>query len=141
MNIIQCKICKKPFHSVGSKICSDCLQRIDKDFFIVRDYIYDNQGADIDTVSEATGVEKFIILHLLKEGRLELATPGGAGGTMLNCEVCKKPIITGRMCEGCKSKVSETIQKSVEGGKPPAQNKKQDASKPTNKMHTRYDKQ
>ena len=141
MNIIQCKMCKKPFHSIGSKICPECLEKIDKDFFIVRDYIYDNQGVDIDTVCEETGVEKVVILHLLKEGRLTLATTGGSGGTMLMCEVCRKPIHTGRMCEVCKSKVTETIQKNVEGNKPPEPKKEPaDPSKASAKMHVKHDK-
>ena len=140
MNIIQCKMCKKPFHSIGGKVCPDCLKKIDQDFFVVRDYIYDNQGADIDTVSEETGVEKAVILHLLKEGRLTLATPGGAGGSMLMCEVCKKPIVSGRMCEVCKNKVASTMQKNVDGNKPPPEKKQTEASKYSSKMHTRHDR-
>lgn len=113
MNIIQCTFCKKPFQSFGGRICGNCLERIDKDFITVRDYIYDNKHADIDTVSEETGVPKQIILHLLKEGRLIIDDPDGGGG-LLFCEVCKKPINTGRMCKDCKDIVSVTMQKSIE---------------------------
>ena len=142
MNIIQCKMCKKPFHSIGGKICPECLHKIDQDFIIVRDYIYDNQGADIDTVAEETEVDKAVILHLLKEGRLTLSSTGSGGGSMLMCEVCRKPIYTGRMCEACKSNVTATMQKNVEANKPPPpEPRKTDSSRPSPKMHTRYDKQ
>lgn len=123
MNIISCSICKKPFQSLGRRICVNCLERIDKDFIKVRDYIYENKHANIDTVSEETEVPKQIIMYLLKEGRLTIDDPSGSGGGVLTCEVCKKPINTGRMCKACQEKVSSTMQKSIGGGKPPDQGK------------------
>ena len=117
MNIIQCNFCKKPFHTLGSKICTDCLAKMDEDFIKVRDYIYDNKNTDIEVVSEETGVTKQVILHLLKEGRLILEDKHGGGG-MLLCEVCKKPINTGRMCNACKGNLASTMQKSISAGKP-----------------------
>ena len=114
MNIIQCSFCKKPFQSFGGKICGNCLEKIDKDFVIVRDYIYENKHADMDKVSEETEVPKQIILHLLKEGRLIIDDPESGKGRLLLCEVCKKPISTGRMCKDCKSSVAATMQKNIE---------------------------
>jgi len=116
VNIIQCSICKKPFQSFGGRICGNCLERIDKDFITVRDYIYEHKNAHIDTVSEETEVPKQIIMHLLKEGRLIIDDPGGSG--MLLCEVCKKPINTGRMCKDCKDRVANTMQHNIKT-KPP----------------------
>jgi len=113
MNIIQCFFCKKPFQSYGGRICGNCLERIDKDFITVRDYIYENKHADMDTVSEETGVPKQIILHLLKEGRLIIDDPEHSSGGLLLCEVCRKPISTGRMCKDCKGKIATTMQKNI----------------------------
>ena len=112
MNIIQCSMCKKPFQSFGGRICGNCLEKIDKDFIIVRDYIYEHKHADMDTISEDTGVPKQIIMHLLKEGRLTIDDPSGESG-ILFCEVCKKPINTGRMCKSCKEKVANTMHQNV----------------------------
>ena len=112
MNIIQCTMCKKPFQSLGGRICPACLERIDKDFLTVRDYIYNNKNASLDVVSEETEVPKQIILHLLKEGRLTIEDPEGAG--LLFCEVCRKPINTGRMCKDCKGKVALKMQNNIE---------------------------
>ncbi|MCL2126045.1 MAG: hypothetical protein FWH33_09040 [Oscillospiraceae bacterium] len=137
MNIIQCKMCNKPFQSLGSRTCPDCLDKIDRDFITVRDYIYDNPNASskIDKVSEETGVERAVILHLLREGRLILDNPDSDG--LLFCELCKTPINTGRMCKDCKGKVANTMSKSLEGSKPaqPLPNDKK-ASKHNAKMHT-----
>ena len=136
MNIIQCKMCRKPFHSVGGRICSECLTKIDGDFVTVRDYLYENNRADIDTVSEKTGVDKAVILYLLKEGRLTIENAEGESGALL-CEVCKKPISTGRMCDDCKGAVASTMQKTLASDKPPEPPKKDlQASKYTAKMHT-----
>jgi len=135
MNIIQCKICHKPFQSLGGNTCPDCIEKIDRDFMTVRDYIYDNPNSRIDEVSKETGVEKTVILHLLKEGRLKLDTPDTGGA--LVCYICKKPISTGRMCDECKGKVASTMSKSIEGSKPPDPGKKDlKASKHNAKMHT-----
>ena len=117
MNIIQCNFCKKPFQSFGGRICSICLEKIDRDFITVRDYIYENKHADMDTVSEETEVPKQIILHLLKEGRLIIDEPEGESSGILMCEVCKKPINSGRMCKNCKDKVANTMQKNIAGHK------------------------
>jgi hypothetical protein len=112
MNIIQCTFCKKPFQSLGRRICNECLEQIDKDFITVRDYIYEHKQTNMDTVSEETGVSKQIIMYLLKEGRLILDDDSGGGGVLF-CEVCKKPINSGRLCKDCKGKVASTMQQSV----------------------------
>ena len=117
MNIIQCSFCKKPFQSLGRKICNACLEQIDKDFIVVRDYIYEHKQTNMDTVAEETGVSKHIILHLLKEGRLILDDESGGGGVLF-CEACKKPINSGRLCNDCKNKVSSTMQKNIDTRKP-----------------------
>jgi len=120
MNILQCSICKKPFQSLGGKICNECLSKMDEEFIIVRDYLYENKHADMDTVSEETGISKQVIMHLLKEGRLILEdAQGGKGGGMLLCEVCKTPINSGRMCKKCKDMVASTMKKNISTQRPP----------------------
>jgi len=135
MNIIKCKICRKAFHSLGGTTCPECVKKIDMDFITVRDYIYDNPHSTIDQVAEDTEVEKAVILHLLKEGRLTLETPDAEG--LLTCEVCRKPITSGRMCDSCKSKVASTMNSNIERNRPPEPEKKDlKASKHNAKMHT-----
>ena len=134
MTIIQCKICRKPFQSLGGDTCHECLDRIDKDFIKVRDYIYDNRDAKMDEIIEETGVEKAVILRLLKECRLKLDSPDAAG--MLLCDTCRKPISSGRMCNECKSKAASEMIKSATGANPEPTKKELKASKYNAKMHT-----
>ena len=118
MNIVQCQFCKKPFTSLGGRVCPACLEQIDKDFITVRDYIYEHKHSNIDLIAEETEVKKQVILHLLKEGRLIIDSPDGGGGGYLFCEMCKKSINTGRLCKDCMGKVASTMDKSVSVKKP-----------------------
>ena len=113
MNIIQCTFCKRPFTSLGGRICPTCLEKIDQDFITVRDYIYEHKHSNIDIIAKETEVPKSIIMHLLKEGRLIIDSPDGEGGGLLTCEMCKKSINTGRLCKECMGKVASSMDKSV----------------------------
>ena len=113
MEVRQCDFCRMPYHSTGKKICADCFLKIDKDFFVVRDYLYEHEGAGIEEVADATGVSRKSILFMLKEERLTVTTSEGGNAGILACESCKKPISTGRMCPSCKNKVLSAIQDSV----------------------------
>jgi len=134
MNIIQCQFCKKPFASIGGRICPACLEQIDKDFITVRDYIYDNKHSNIDKIAEETEVKKTIIIHLLKEGRLIIDGPDGGGG-VLACEMCKKPINTGRLCKECMGKVSSSMDKNVSSNKKPEAPKAEQSIKGSAKIN------
>jgi len=106
--------CKKPFASLGGRICPACNEKIDRDFITVRDYIYEHKSSNIDKIAEETEVHKQIIIHLLKEGRLVIDGPGDGGG-VLYCEMCKKPINTGRLCKDCTGNVASKMDKSIAG--------------------------
>ena len=117
MNIVSCTFCKKPFASISGRICPVCLEQIDKDFITVRDYIYEHKHSNIDRIAKETEVSKQIIIHLLKEGRLIIDSPDGDG--LLVCEMCKKPINTGRLCKECTGKVAGSMDKNVSDNKKP----------------------
>jgi len=132
MNIIQCTFCKRPFASIGGKVCPACLEQIDQDFITVRDYIYEHKHSNIDLIAEETEVSKQKIMYLLKEGRLIIDSPDGEGGGLLHCEMCKKSISTGRLCKDCMGKVATSMDRNVGGqkkteSKTPEQNLKSSA--------------
>jgi predicted amidophosphoribosyltransferase len=124
--------CKKPYVSVGGRICSDCLEQIDKDFLTVRDYIYEHKHSNIDKIAKETEVSKQIIIHLLKEGRLII--DGDDGGGVLFCESCKKPINTGKLCPECMGKASSAINKNVSQQSKPEEKKPEPNFKGTAKI-------
>jgi predicted amidophosphoribosyltransferase len=137
MNIVQCTFCKKPFASVGGRICPACSEQIDRDFITVRDYIYDHKSSNIDIIAKETEVPKQTIIHLLKEGRLVIESlDGGEGGGVLFCEMCKKPINTGRLCKDCMGKVANKMTKNVADKKRPQDDKPEQNLKGSAKINT-----
>ena len=115
MNIRQCKRCKKIFNYSGNIICPDCIRALDQKFIEVRDYIYDNPDALIETVCEETGAETADIHRWLREGRLMLTNNSIP---LLNCKSCGAPIFTGQMCDKCMMDVKTKFQKTAASLKP-----------------------
>ena len=109
MDIRNCKRCGKIFQYRGSKYCPKCMLELDEIFVKVRDYIYENPNATVLDVSEAVEVEEEIILEFLKQGRLELSSPG----IDYLCERCEKPITTGRYCNDCIRELEQEMKKGI----------------------------
>ena len=56
MQLRNCRRCGKLFNYVGKPICNECVQQDEKDFELVKAYIYDHPKATITEVSKETGV-------------------------------------------------------------------------------------
>ena len=107
MDIKKCPICKKIFSPIGgSLICKDCIRAEEENFIRVRDYLRENRGADINLVSEETGVSTKKILKYLREGRLEVSD---GMEDFLKCEKCGVSIRSGQYCRSCLEKVSKHL--------------------------------
>ena len=114
-NVKQCSMCRKPFISLGSKLCGNCLERLELDFVTIRDFLYNHSGGmSIQDLAKETEVPEKNILQLLRDGRIELMV-SGAGG--LTCEMCGKPIASGQFCVDCK----DILAKSLGGEPKPAE--------------------
>lgn len=98
--IRNCPRCGRIFTSIGRPICNKCMEAEEKEFKQVKEYIYDNPGANISEVSQETGVSAEKIMRFLREERLELISENN--NLLLECERCGKPINSGRFCENCK---------------------------------------
>lgn len=109
MDIRNCRRCNKIFQYRGSKYCPSCMLELDDVFVRVRDYVYENPNATVMEVSEELKVDENIILEFLKEGRLELVTPG----LDYLCERCEKPITTGRFCNECISELDREMKEGL----------------------------
>ncbi len=96
-NIMQCRQCNALFQSFGAEICPACAEKLDKDFTVIKNYLYDNPDANIMEIVRGTGIEEKTVLGFLREGRLAV---GGSSG-ILRCEECGAPINSGRFCGRC----------------------------------------
>lgn len=133
MDIRQCKECGKLFQYTGKSLCIDCLDEFDKMYIKVRDHIYKNPDDTIKQVSEKTEIPEKYILTFLKEERLSLTSASGA----LLCEVCKKPITAGRICESCRGELKKVMPQEKQNEREVTISQKQGARMHINKTTNR----
>ncbi|MCS7242475.1 MAG: MerR family transcriptional regulator [Candidatus Caldatribacterium sp.] len=114
MVLARCKRCGAIFQKVIDRdLCPLCLEKEEEEFRKVKEFFRQHPKARLEEVSEATGVDKKVILEFLKEGRLQIAE--GIGPVVeLFCERCGKPIVSGRLCDECRRKVAQLIQNTGE---------------------------
>lgn len=130
MKLKKCSLCGQLFPDVGVSYCSSCMEKMDEQFLIVRDYLYDNPYASIEEVSENTEVPNKLIIQFLKDGRLSIVNATG----LLRCEQCGTSIDTGRFCAKCTQKIEERMVKPFMAAQ------KNKANKPVGpRMHTERD--
>lgn len=106
-DFINCEKCGRMFKTIaGIKLCGRCRESDDDMFKVVREYIYDDPGATVSEVSQATEVPEEKILNFLREGRL--VSKGDA--MLIDCEKCGKPIASGKYCGSCTQKMSKDLK-------------------------------
>ncbi|EOC99397.1 TIGR03826 family flagellar region protein [Caldisalinibacter kiritimatiensis] len=116
MNVRNCRRCGRIYVYDGiNKLCPQCRKQDEEEFHRVKEYIYDNPGANVQMVSDATGVSTEKILKFLREGRLELK--GDEENLFLDCERCGRPIRTGRFCEKCKQEMEREFKQAIASDK------------------------
>lgn len=98
-DVRQCKQCNRLFQSFGSDMCPPCAERLDRDFLVIKEYLYDHPDANVVEIVQLTGVDEKIVLGFLREGRLSVE--GDVG--MQACEECGTPISVGKYCLRCRS--------------------------------------
>ncbi|MGV8145785.1 MAG: TIGR03826 family flagellar region protein [Alkaliphilus sp.] len=110
MELRNCKKCGRAFAYRGKPICIRCQDKDEDGFQKVKDYLYDNPGANIKEVSDETGVEEKQILRYLKDSRIEIVEEGNF---VLDCERCTKSIRSGRFCDACLAEMSREFKTAI----------------------------
>lgn len=98
-----CRCCKRLSVIDKSNICSDCIDKQEDRYQIVKNYLYDNKGATVNTVSQECDVSKTSILRWLREERIEVMENSTV---KLNCLRCNTDILSGSYCYDCQQKVN-----------------------------------
>ncbi len=101
IKIRKCTFCGRMFQSLGTSLCPACIEKLDRDFIVVRDYIYDNrmEHVTVRDIAENTDVSERTVLFLIKEGRLSekrILTEN-----KLKCATCGEVISSGKYCAKC----------------------------------------
>ena len=108
MYIDNCRQCGRLFQYVGiSHMCPDCRNEDEATLKVVRDYIWEHQGATTHEVSEATGVSVTRIEKFIREERLEITEDSPI---KIPCQKCGTKIRTGRFCELCSIEIKRELQ-------------------------------
>jgi len=71
----RCRECGGLFAFLPRGVCAGCLDAREAAFLRVREWLYENRGAPLAVVAEATGVESGLIAQFVREGRLEYVEP------------------------------------------------------------------
>ena len=115
MDLRSCTKCERAYSFDGNDLCPKCRYEDDGDFKIVKDYLYDNPGADIKAVAQDTEVDVKKILQYLKEGRITIAE--GSENTALSCERCDASINMGKYCNKCINEMKKEINGAIDSSK------------------------
>ena len=115
MDLRSCTKCERAYSFDGNDLCQKCRYEDDGDFKIVKEYLYDNPGADIKSVAQDTEVEIKKILQYLKEGRITILE--GSENTALSCERCDASINMGKYCNKCVNEMKKEINGAIDSSK------------------------
>ena len=112
MEVRTCKNCGKLYNYIGkiTPVCPICMKELEEKFEACRKYIKENPGANIQKVSDETGVTMKMLKQWVREERLTFAEGTLVG---IECEACGANILTGRFCQKCKQNLSNRLSSMI----------------------------
>ncbi|MDD7402699.1 MAG: flagellar protein [Butyribacter sp.] len=111
MDVRNCKKCGKLFNFTGESVCPACAKEMEEKFFEVREFIYKNPTANMATVSEEMDIPIQQIKKWVRQERLSFSKDSGIS---IDCESCGRPILTGRYCKECKTKMANKFSSAYQ---------------------------
>ena len=102
-------MCGKLYNFIGGpyrNLCPNCIEKMEKKFDEVKEYIEEHKAATINEVSEECDVSSRQIEQWIREERLMISDDSPIG---IRCERCGATIRSGRFCERCKNKIANNL--------------------------------
>ena len=109
MPLRNCKRCGAVFSQINASFCPKCIQKEEKEYILAKQWLLNNPGHTIESLSKNTGIDKKDILKWIREERLEMT----AAGEFVKCKKCGKPIRTGNFCDRCKLGLSRDVKNGI----------------------------
>lgn len=97
-NIKTCERCGKLHNSTYFNLCAMCFEQDEEDFMKIKEFLYEHPCAKVYEVVNALGMPVKKIKRYLRENRLEIIEKDNR---FLFCEMCGKPIRSGKYCDNC----------------------------------------
>ncbi|MFT8872902.1 MAG: TIGR03826 family flagellar region protein [Sporolactobacillus sp.] len=109
--LANCKDCGKLFVRMASPYCPQCLEKQERQFDTVYQYIVakKHRMAAVPEVHEATKVPVELIYQWIREGRLKTSLFPNLG---YPCRSCGKLITSGTLCDDCQRQMTDDIRRS-----------------------------
>ena len=129
MEVKTCRTCKRLFNYIAGPVrCPACSEALEKRFQQVKQYIWDHKTATLQEISDENGVSVGQLRQWVREERLCFTDDSPVG---LECESCGATIKTGRYCDNCKGKLSNTLMSAIDK---PEKNVKKEVGDHKNRM-------
>ncbi len=111
MELKNCSTCHKLFQypGFGYLLCPECKHTDEARFQLVKKYLDQYPGSSGKEVFLATGVPINTLIKWVREGRLVSSNAINLGAV---CDVCGKPVCTGRLCPECQKDVAKKFKEA-----------------------------
>lgn len=106
-NIENCPICGRIFAKNFKDVCPNCIKELEKQYEHCVAYLRENKGANIQELSDETGVSIKQITKFIREGRISMMN---APNLAYPCEICGTLIREGNMCDSCRMKLVKDVK-------------------------------
>ena len=111
INIANCPRCGKIFAKGIRDICPACYQQVEQEYERCVKYLRENRGTTINELSDAVNVSVKQITRFIREGRISLYN---APNMSYPCEVCGILIREGGMCDACRARLQQDVNRVKE---------------------------
>lgn len=116
MEVKNCRGCRRLFNYLqGPQLCPACIDKLEKKFHQVKEYLDEHPKATMNDISIDNDVSKRQIEQWVREERLYFSEDSPYG---IECEKCGKIIKSGRFCNECRNKVTNTLQSALNKPQP-----------------------
>ena len=110
--ISNSKGCGRIFNVLSDEqYCPNCQKKMDEKFDIVKRFVEDNPNVPVETVAKETDTSMKQINRWIREERLSFSPDSSYG---IPCENCGRMIRTGRFCDECKTKLTNTLRSALD---------------------------
>lgn len=109
MPLTNCTKCGAVFSRINKPICPECIRKEEADFEKAVEWLRDNPKRTVQSLSEATGIEKRDILRWIREKRIVMMDSSGS----VTCKKCGAPISAGNFCDHCKLGLTQEVNEHL----------------------------